>query len=149
MEETKKISDRHKAVVDELMVNGLNRKKAYESVYKSTGLVSARSCYIMLQRPEVQEYFNEQRENLLSTVSMDKQGVVLKLMSHIEGFDDLTSLASQDKLSEQEYMKFNRLEKLYSQAGSLKAFELIGKLTGLFEPEKVQVEHIEYKVDFS
>lgn len=144
----KVISDKHKAVVDELMVNGLKRKQAYESVYNSTGLVSARSCYIMLQRPEVMDYMDVQRQELMKNVQMDKQGVVLKLMSHIEGFDDLCALASKDTLTEKEYMRFNRLEKMYSQAGSLKAFELIGKLTGLFEPEKIQIETVNYKVDF-
>ena len=144
----KVISDKHKAVVDELMINGLKRKQAYESVYNSTGLVSARSCYIMLQRQEVMDYMDVQRQELMKNVQMDKQGVVLKLMSHIEGFDDLCALASKDILTEKEYMRFNRLEKMYSQAGSLKAFELIGKLTGLFEPEKIVVESVSYKVDF-
>lgn len=144
----KTLSDKHKAVVDELIVNGFNRKAAYETVYKSKGNSSSVACFHMLRRPEVQEYLNHERSELVKSVAMDKQGVVLKLLQQIEGYDDLTVLASQESLTEKEYMKFNRLKELYSQQGALKAFEIIAKLTGLYEPEKVVVESVNYEIGF-
>ncbi len=103
----------------------------------------------MLKRPEVQEYLNEQRKEVLKSIAMDKQGVVLKLMQQIEGYDDLTTLAAKDELTDKEIKKFTRLKELYSQQGALKAFEMIAKLTGLFEAEKLVVESVNYTVDFS
>ena len=144
----KTLSDKHKAVVDELIVNGFNRKAAYETVYKSKGNSSSVACFHMLRRPEVQEYLNNERAELVKSVAMDKQGVVLKLLQQIEGYDDLTVLASQESLTEKEYMRFNRLKELYSQQGALKAFEIIAKLTGLYEPEKVVVESVNYEIGF-
>ena len=146
----KEISDKHKQVVDAYFANGLDRKLAYETQYKvpSDPYQSSRNCHIMMQRPEVKEYFNECQKEYSLIAGISKEDLIYTLMNDLKNHEELDYLMSKRKLSEDEYMRFNRFKAIYSQAGKIALINTIAKIIGAFEPEKVQVEQVSYNVGF-
>lgn len=144
----KKISEIHKNVIDEYFCNGMNRSKAYAKYYETEGLVAARSFYKLLLHPEVAQYYKESQEALSNALAINKHSIVMNLAKDLEANDELTALALKDELTEAEQDKFDRLSKVLSQTGKVQTINTIAKIIGAFEPEKVQVEMVNYTVNF-
>ena len=144
----KTISDKHKAVVDEYFVNGFNKLQAYKTHYQVDGNVASRGFYKMCLKPEVKDYFMSCQKDLAASIGLSKEVLVGSLAKDIESYQQFVDLANKDQLTEQEEKKFNRLKEIYNHNSKIKSLEVIAKLLGLFEPEKVEVKQINYTVDF-
>tara|TARA_R110002020_G_scaffold83616_4_gene207806 strand:- start:250 stop:699 length:450 start_codon:yes stop_codon:yes gene_type:complete len=144
----KSISEKHKTVVDEYFLNGFNKQQAYGSQYEVEGVAASRGFYKMCLRPEVKDYFLESQKDLAASVGLSKEVLVGTLAKDIESYQQFVDLANQDNLTEQQEKKFNRLKEVYSHNSKIKSLEVIAKLLGLFEPEKIEVKAINYTVDF-
>tara|TARA_R110002074_G_scaffold2181_1_gene12995 strand:+ start:140 stop:598 length:459 start_codon:yes stop_codon:yes gene_type:complete len=144
----KTINDKHKAVVDEYFINGFNKIKAYESEYEVKGTAASRGFYKMTLKEDVKDYFLSCQKDLAASIGLSKEVLVGTLSKDIESYHLFVDLANKDSLTEKEEKKFNRLKEVYSHNSKTKSLELIAKLLGLFEPEKIEVKSINYTVDF-
>lgn len=74
-----------------------------------------------------------------------------KLVDQLEGvattYQQMVTLALQDELSEEDTAKFNRLKSIMSTRDMNKAIEVIGRLTGSFEPDKTEITNT-FKVEW-
>lgn len=142
------ISDKHKAVVDEYFLNGFHKPTAYGSQYEVEGIAASRGFYKMCLRPEVKEYFKESQKDLSASIGLSREVIVGTLAKDIESYHEFVDLANQDNLTELEEKKFNRLSEVYSHNSKIKSLEVIVKLLGLNEPEKIEVKAVHYTVGF-
>jgi len=145
---SKIILDKHKAVVDEYFLNGFTKSSAYKTQYEVEGVAATRGFYKMCLRPEVKDYFISCQKDLAASIGLSKEIVVGSLAKDLDGYQQFVDLANQDSLTEKEEKKFNRLKEIYSHNSKIKSLEVISKLLGLFEPEKIEVKSINYTVDF-
>ena len=145
-----KVKEGHKMVVDEYFTNGLRRNDAYMSVYKNVKRTNAAtSFYLMLRRPEVLEYYKEVQKGMTDALGLNKKGVILSLHKDLEALDELLALACNDGcLTSDQQEKFERLTCMYNGVTKVSIMNLICKITGAFEPEKIQIESVNYTVDF-
>ena len=135
-------------MVDEYFLNGMNRGKAYESVYDARGVHAQRGCYKLFKQPHVQEYYKRVQGAYALSVGLNKDAIILNLMQDLEANDKMTALALKDNLTEKEQQTFERLSKVLSQTGKVATINTICKIIGAFEPEKVQVEVVNYTIGF-
>jgi len=142
------IKEEHKLVVDGIFKNNFDRAQAYVDVYECS-LHSARSAVCtMLKRPEVKRYYDEQMEYFKQETTLSKEKILTGLESHIKLFDSMVELAQKDELTKAEAQKLKRLNDMLKASDVLKAKDMLCRITGAYEPDKLQVEQITYKIDF-
>lgn len=158
MEKEKKISKRHKAVIDEYFLNGFNGTKAYLSQYNVKKSSAATKFGQMVKRVDVMQYKALKEKENEKEVSIDNKRLIEILVSWIES--DITQLMD---LSMEEIKKlpqdvrrliteFNRTTR-YKGTGKdaekierfnlkfvskAKAAEMLARHVGLFEKDNKQ-----------
>ena len=142
------LSEKHKDVIDFYFANGFNKRKAYESEYEATGTQASKGFYTMLQKEQCRAYYEEKQRQLAENVGITKHTLIESLARDVENYSDYVDLASMDNLTNAQEKKFYRLSQIYSSATKIKSIEVIAKLLGLFEPEKVEVKQVNYTVGF-
>ena len=140
----KHILKKYKSVADEWMHNGNNAKEAYLKIYPDAADSTARvnSCNI-LKLPLIEEYISKkmdkEREKAEKAHGVTKEKLIKDQLDKKSIMSDLFELASKEKLSEAENEKFKRLSSLIKTSDVNKADELLIKMLGLFQAEKVDV----------
>ena len=143
------INDRQRMFVDELFLNGFNRVKAYSTVYPDCKgkSVAPAICQIM-KKPHVKEYYNDKYKEFREILSIDKYQILDGLRRQIELFDNMTELSLKDSLTTREEEKLGRISELVKGSDIMKARDMICRIIGAYEPEKVEVSNTVYKVGF-
>lgn len=147
-----KISIYNKKVIDEYYSNGFN---ALGAICKVKGIKEPKDAK---ERKLLQTSFTNIKGNnpeyitKLETKNDKKYGnmrdkLVNKLGDVASTYEELINLALQDELTKEENEKFRRLRSVMSTKDYNKAVELIGKLTGSFEPVKKEITN-SYTVSF-
>ena len=133
-----------KQILDTLYSNGLDRLKAYATVKKikvpkgrqERKNISSIVSQIIAENPHYVAHLEKKNEQRLSTM---KESLIAQLQDTTDIFNTLVELAMLDRLSDVEQAKFDRLRRIISARDATKAVEVIGKMTGSFEPEKKEV----------
>ena len=140
----KHIIKKYKSVADEWMHNGNNAKKAYLKVYPDAADSTARvnSCNI-LKLPVIEEYISKkmdkEREKVEKAHGVTREKLIKDQLDKKSIMADLFELASKEKLSEAENEKFKRLSSLIKTSDINKSDELLIKMLGFFESEKIDI----------
>jgi hypothetical protein len=148
-----KITPFQKALLEEYYANGFDSIKAYckvKDIKAPKGRKERASIQAMVSmtRSGNPDYVAELEKKHQIRYGKTKDRLVAKLEGVADTFEELTSIALQDgELSEEDEAKFKRLKSIMTAKDYNKAVELIGKLTGSFEPEKVEVNN-SFKVDW-
>ena len=74
--------------------------------------------------------------------------VIMSLARDVENYEEFVTLGAEDNLTERQEKKFYRLAQIYNSNSKTKSLEVIAKLLGLFEPEKIEIKAVNYTVDF-
>jgi len=147
---SKKISEKHKLVVDRMFINGFRKAEAYEHIYKSGNIKQARgSVWRMMQKEEVKEYYDNKYKEFEEALDIDKTKMLDGLIRQINLYDDLIDLAFKDNLTKVEEKKFNRLTDMFKLSDINKARDMINKIIGAYAPEKVEVDNKVWTVGFA
>ena len=143
------INDRQRMFVDELFLNGFNRVKAYSTVYPDCKHSSITPAICQLMKKEhVKEYYNDKYKEFREILSIDKYQILDGLRRQIELFDNMTELSLKDSLTTREEEKLGRISELVKGSDIMKARDMICRIIGAYEPEKVEVSNTVYKVGF-
>jgi len=143
------INEKQKAAVDELFVNGFNRKKAYASAYPNCDPARRRDgMQRILALPHVQEYYQAKYDIIKEMSQINVFHIIESLRIQIEHYEDLVDLVTKDKLTTAEEQKLERMERVIKGADAMRARDMICKLIGAYEPQKIIVEEKVYKVGF-
>lgn len=123
-----KLSERHKAFVNEYLINGRNGTKAYMSVYKSvTSEDSAKAnASRLLTKDNVKEYLEKEQEKLQKKTDINKEFILGEYMElldscKVEGIDGYGTIKDRTNWA--------------------KALSQLTKMLGLDAPDKSEVEH--------
>lgn len=133
-----------KRLLDEYYANGLKSIEAYCTVKKIdvpkdrkkrmtiSGIVSA--C--KTANPDYIAKLHAKNDKLLGSM---KERLIDQLENVSETYFELMRLAQQDSLTEAEEEKFKRLKSIMTTADLNKAVDILAKMTGSYEAEKVEV----------
>lgn len=143
-----KMNKKQKAFVDEYILNGFDPSAAYIKVYKNDAPHTRKSAYIVLNKPYVKEYIDIQMAKVNKKYDLDKHKMIVSLLKTKEAFDDLYELAKKDEPSKLEKDKIRRLSSLLKASDVNKVNDMLNKLGGFYEPEKVEVK-TEWNIGFT
>ena len=143
------MTDKQRMFVDEMFLNGFDRKKAYSLIFPDCKPANVPSgvCQI-LRKPLVKDYYNEKYKEFRELLSIDKFQIIDGLRKQIELYNDMVELSSKDSLTQKEEDKLGRLNELVKGSDIMKARDMICKIIGAYEPEVIKVETKTYKVGF-
>jgi hypothetical protein len=146
---SKELSDKNKAVIDRLFINGFDRIEAWQSQFpKSQEKYAGVSCYQMLERANAKEYYTVKHEEFKQSFNIDKHIMVEKLLHQVDTFDAMIALAGKDNLTDDEADKLERLSNLIKGSDIMKAKDMICKLIDAYTPTKIEVTNKTYRVGF-
>ena len=109
------LSPKHKAFCDEYLANGMNATRAYATVYKVNDRVAGPSGDRLLKNVKVEEYLQEQKQNLAKRLNITKEEILL----------DLQDIKDRNKG--------------VRDATAMKAIEIINKMSGFDAPVKSEI----------
>lgn len=140
----KNILIKYKKVADEWLHNGNNGKQAYLKVYPDASAATAKvNATKILQTPEIIEYVDKKQEKIRLKAEKEhgvtREKLIKDQLDKKNIMSDLFDLAAKEKLTEAENEKFKRLSSLIKTSDVNKADEILIKMLGLFEAEKVDV----------
>ena len=143
------IKDRQKIFVDEMFLNGFNRKQAYALAYPDCQEhnIAASVCQVM-RKPLVKEYYASKYKEFQEILSIDKFQIIDGLRKQIDLYNDMVELSSRDSLTQKEEDKLGRLNDLVKGSDIMKCRDMICRIIGAYEPEVIKVENKTYKVGF-
>lgn len=134
-----------KGILDEYYANGFESIKAYCKVkgIKEPKDEKARlsiSAIVSSCKKGNPDYIAKLEANNDKKYGKMRDRLVGKLENVADTYEELVNIAMSDgELSEDDELKFRRLKAIMTTKDYNKAVELIGRLTGSFEPEKVDV----------
>lgn len=131
----KKISDRHKSVIDIYITNGMNKTKAIIDAGYSEKYAHKNTTEIF-SRLEVQDYLEKQRSKLQKKFEVTKEKLGNILMNRVLLFEQMQELGQKEKLTPQEYDKYTRLMSILKASDANKAIDQLSKMFGFNEPTK-------------
>lgn len=145
-------AERHREVLERWFSNGYDNLEAISFVEKvdipvddhEKKAMQKRFAKIKQKNPEVIEELQNKNEKKYDKM---RDRLVNKLDKVATKFEQLADLAIQDELTKEDKAKFQRLKSIMSTKDYNKALELIGKLTGSFEPTKTEITN-NYTVSF-
>lgn len=140
------IPPKSKAYIDEYYANGMNSYEAYLTVnqieeLKDTKEKNKAAATIAQARKNYPKYVRRVERKIDRKHGKMRDKLVEELDEVLGIYTNMVDLAMKDELSEKDEEKFRRLRSIMSTSDYNKAVELIGKLTGSFEPEKVEVSN--------
>lgn len=141
---------KHKRFVEEYLNNGLNGSKAYQTIYGSdTRDTTARvGAARILAKPEVKAYVKKQQDKILKDMRITREDILKRLNSRSLLMEEVTKLSLKDTLTENEEKKLQRLQNIIRVSDANKSDEMIAKMLGFNEPEKVDVSVRTFKANF-
>tara|TARA_R110000765_G_scaffold195232_1_gene300807 strand:+ start:1167 stop:1643 length:477 start_codon:yes stop_codon:yes gene_type:complete len=145
----REINESQKHAIDELFLNGFNRKKAYAVAYPNCKEVNLTvGMFQIMKKQAVKDYYQQKHKEWREALGMDKYQIIDGLRKQIELFDDMQALSLKDELTDKEIAKLKRISELVKGSDIMKAKDMICRIIGAYEPEKVIVENTTYTVGF-
>lgn len=135
-----KINPRHKAFIDEYLINGMNGTKAYQSVYKgTTNPETAKvSSSRLLTIDNVKQYLQSKQEDISIKHEVTRDKIIERLNKRSNLMDEIHTLAMKDTLTKEEEDKLKRLSYIIKTSDANKSDEMLAKILGINEPDKVE-----------
>ena len=144
-----RLNDKQREAIDELFVNGFNRPAAYMKAYPNVQEKNARaSMYILMQKSYIQVYYAERMKEFSNTIKLDKLQMITGIINQIETYESMIQLSLKDDITEKERDKVNRYKWLVNGADIAKYRDMLCKLIGAYEPEKIEVQEKTFKIGF-
>ncbi len=143
------LNEAQKMAIDELFVNGFNRQKAYMRAYPDCIPKYARSgMQQILSKDYVQDYYDVKYKQYQKIVGIDARQMVDSLKTQIEQYEDMLDLAIKPNLTAKEVELLERMKDVIKGADIMRAKDMICKIIGAYEPEKIEITDKTYKIGF-
>ena len=116
------LNERHKALCDEYLANGMNATKAYKKIYKATDKVAEASSSRLLSNDKIKSYLKQEGEKTAERLQITKEQLLLDL-------EDIKNrnMGVRDSLS-------------------IKAIEVMSKMSGFDAPIKQDINITEQQL---
>lgn len=136
--------------VEEYLNNGLNGTKAYLSVYKNvTKEETARvNASRLLTNANVKALLEEKQAKTIKKLEITREDIVSRLNTRSKIVEQLHILATKENLTPQEESQFARLTMVIKTSDANKADEVLARMLGFNEPDKLDVNITDYKANF-
>lgn len=140
------LSEKHKRVVDYYLAHKTTKGEAYSEMYPNANVKyvneQARKVF---NRPEVKSYFELRLSETAKKLDIKKEEIVLQSLKLVEMFYELVELGMKDELSPEEEKKFRRMSRLIKAGDMNKSIEIVNKMLGFNEPDKVDLRQLQIK----
>ncbi len=146
---SRELNEAQRKCIDRLFTNGFNRAEAYAHAYpNSKPNTRHQSMYILLQKDSVKEYHAQKYEEFKALTDVDKHMMVDNLMTMIHRYDDMVALASKDTLTSKQEDRLERLSSVLKGADVMRAKDMVCRIIGAYEPDKIEVTNKTWNVSF-
>jgi hypothetical protein len=140
-EETKQ---RWFSLAEEWLHNGNQGTKAYQKIYPKAGLSTAQqNSFKILHEPIVQEYIRERKIEIAKEAELrhgvTRLTIIDDQLKKKKALEKVFDLAQKEVLSEKEEALLKRMSNVIRTADVNKADEILIKLLGLYEAEKIDI----------
>jgi len=81
-------------------------------------------------------------------VDMDKHIMVDNLVSISHKYDDMLALACKDRLTANDEIRLERMASVLKGADAMKAKDMLCRIIGAYEPDKIEVTNKTWRVSF-
>jgi phage terminase small subunit len=134
---------RHKAFADEYLANGMNARKAYMSVYKSSKKIETidANASRLLSNDKVKVYVEEKQKELRQKYKVEREKVLEGTYKIALMYDEMLQLANKSHLTSEEESRLTRLSFLLKGSDRNKAIEIINKMEGWNSADKQEITH--------
>lgn len=145
-----KISERHKMFVEEYLSNGLNGTQAYLTVYKNVKNVKTAEAAAsrLLSNDKVKALLEERQAKTIKKLEITREDILRRLNSRSLLMEEIQILASKETLTEAEEERLQRLSFVIKASDANKSDEMIAKMLGFNEPDKLDVNVKDFKANF-
>lgn len=135
---------------DEYLANGLNGTQAYLAVYKSVKnkKTAEAAASRLLSNDKVKKYIEGIQKESSEALKITREDILSRLNTRSKIVEQLHILATKEKLTPQEESQFARLTMVIKTSDANKADEVIARMLGFNEPDKLDVNIIDYKANF-
>jgi len=158
----RELNDKGKRAIDALFTNGFDRPTAYAVGFPtSTRSTRASQMYQLLRRPEAALYYDSKYEEYKKLLGIDRTVLVASLIKQVEYFNEVMQMSAEgcpiknptkDVQIEEDidewWSRYGRMKDIVKASDVNAAKNMIAKLIGAFEPEKIIVEEVKYSVGF-
>ena len=145
----KKINDKQKLVIDELFANGFNRKKAYLIGYPDTNEDFAQTnVQRLFTKDYIIDYYDEKYKQYQLMMGTDAFQMVENLKHQVEQYEDMLTLAIKPNPTAKDIELLERMKDVIKGSDIMKAKDMICKIIGAYEPTKIEVTDVTYKIGF-
>jgi len=84
-----------------------------------------------------------------NTIKLDKMQMITGILNQIETYESMVELSLKDDITEKERDKVNRYKWLVNGADIAKYRDMLCKLIGAYEPEKIEIQEKTFKIGFT
>lgn len=128
---------KRKKFADEYLID-MNATRAYVAAgYSSTN--PDKNAYKLLQIKEVKDYINKELKKTTDKLEIKREDIIKKAYNIPLLYAEMLELAQRDDLDEDEELRLIRLSNLVKGSDSNKALEILNKMMGFNEPDKLDV----------
>lgn len=144
-----RLKEAQRVAIDELFINGFNRVSAYMKAYpKAQERYARASMMALLKKQYIQVYYAERMKEFQNTIKLDKLQIVTSILNQVEQYERMVDLSLKEDITEEESDKINRFRWLVSGADIAKYRDMLCKLMGAYEPEKIEVKNKTFNIGF-
>lgn len=129
-----------------------NKSDAYRGAYNvksTTTNASVNSkAYELCEKVELRFRIDEIRKELAESNKVTRDDIVQGHKKIIKAWEDLWELGEKDELTPNEQKRFYLLKEMVKGSDYNKAYSEISKLTGAYEPDKVEIKDTTFKTSW-
>lgn len=147
-----KLSERRKKFVDRLFFNNFNQSEAYTYAYEienNDNEYPKKAGSRLMTFDDVKGYYNHKLALYRKKLDIDKNKMIDKLMTINNLYDEMLFIANKDEITEEEEDRLFRLTQLLKGSDAAKAKDMIIRMIGAYEPDKLDVTQQIYTIDFN
>lgn len=140
----KEISIKHKRAADYYLTNGFNKTEAMLSAGYATKYTN-QNVGKVFDREEVKAYIQEKLDEADEEFAIKRKDILSRQNNISTAFDELLVSVLSEK---DEDIRFAKLLKVLKASDSTRADEVLARMLGFNEPDKLDVNITDYKANF-
>lgn len=143
------MNDKQKAFAEEYLTNGYNATRAYLSAYPNIKIETAEvNGHKLLRNTKIKVFLDEKKAELSNSKLITRLEMLDRLNRRSELIDESIRLSLIDEPTDEQRDKLKRLNNLIKMSDAAKIDDMIARMNGWNEPDKMEVTIKEFRSKF-
>lgn len=142
----RKLSARQKLFCDEYLIS-MNASNAATKAGYSEASSKEIAC-ANLKKPHIKDYIQNKQKASMKKFELTRDAILTRLNERSLLMGEIQRLSLKESLTKEEKAKLKRLTEIMKMSDANKSDEMIARMLGFNEPDKLDVMVTEYKAQF-